>query len=110
MTALGERASGGACDESTSGGQSVGMLFDDINSVFNGAGHLVDINANQLSNADGPDVWYTDAFGRNGQTAPFAGSIRQRLAKLDNEIGVQAGGPVIGDDRNYAGAGVHAPN
>jgi hypothetical protein len=55
-------------------------------------------------------VWYTDAFGRDGQTTPFAGSIRQRLAKLDNAIGVDAGGPAIGDDRNYAGPGVHAPN
>ena len=23
-------------------------------------------NANQLSHRDGPAVWYTDAFGRNG--------------------------------------------
>jgi hypothetical protein len=36
--------------------------------------------------------------------------IRQRLAKMDNEIGVSAGGPVIGGNRNYWGAGVHAPN
>jgi len=50
----------------------------------------VDINSNVLSNGDGPEVWYTDAFGRNGRPA-FPGSIRQRLAKLDNEIGVSAG-------------------
>ena len=48
--------------------------------------------------------------GRNGQTAPFPGSIRQRLSKLDNKTGVDAGGPVIGNSRNYAGAGLHAPN
>jgi len=70
----------------------------------------VDINSNVLSNGDGPEVWYTDAFGRNGRPAPFPGSIRQRLAKLDNEIGVSAGGPVIGANRDYRGAGVHAPN
>jgi hypothetical protein len=110
VTATGARASGAACDQSTSNGQATGRLFDDVSSVFNGAGHFADINANQLNNADGPEVWYTDAFGRNGQTTPFPGSIRQRLAKLDNQIGVQAGGPVIGDDRNYAGPGVHAPN
>jgi hypothetical protein len=35
---------------------------------------------------------------------------RQRLSKMDNKIGVDTGGPVIGGNRNYAGAGVHAPN
>ena len=32
------------------------------------------------------------------------------LAKMDNNVGVDAGGPVIGNNRNYAGPGVHAPN
>ena len=72
--------------------------------------HFVDINANQLANSDGPEVWYTDAFGRNGQTSPFAGWIRQRLSRIDNKVGVDAGEPVIGNSRNYAGAGLHAPN
>jgi hypothetical protein len=110
VTPEGERASGGACDASTSGGQVTGLTFDSVGSAFNGAGHFVDVNANQLSNSGGPEVWYTDAFGRNGQTEPFAGSIRQRLAKMDNNVGVDAGGPVIGNNRNYAGPGVHAPN
>jgi len=74
------------------------------------AGHFVDINANQLSNEDGPEIWYTDAFGRHGKSSSFPGSVRQRLARMDNQIGVDAGGPVIGDNRNYSGAGVHAPN
>jgi hypothetical protein len=60
----------------------------------------VDVNSNVVSNADGPEVWYTDAFGRNGRPEPFAGSIRQRrLSRVDNDIGVSSGGPVIGDDR-----------
>ncbi|MEP6688107.1 MAG: hypothetical protein ABJC36_07135, partial [Gemmatimonadales bacterium] len=106
----GRRASGGACDASTSGGQVTGLTFDSVGSAFNGAGHFVDVNANQLGNENGPEVWYTDAFGRNGQTEPFEGSIRQRLAKMDSNVGVDAGGPVIGNNRNYAGPGVHAPN
>jgi hypothetical protein len=110
VTAAGDQASGGACGESTNDGQVTGVTFDSPSSVFNGAGHFVDINANQLGNSDGPEVWYTDAFGRNGQTSPFPGSIRQRLSKTDNKIGVDAGGPVIGGNRSYAGAGVHAPN
>jgi hypothetical protein len=109
-TAAGNRASGWACDQSTDNGQTAGVTYDNPASVFNGADHFVDINANQLANAGGPEVWYTDAFGRNGQTSPFPGSIRQRLSKMDNKIGVDAGGPVIGNTRDYTGAGVHAPN
>ena len=75
-TAAGNHASGWACDQSTDDGQTAGVTFDNPGSVFNGADHFVDINANQLANADGPEVWYTDAFGRNGQTGPFPGSIR----------------------------------
>ncbi|HWM35563.1 MAG TPA: hypothetical protein VNS49_00395 [Streptomyces sp.] len=110
VTAAAERASGGPCDRSTDEGQTPGVTFDDPRSEFNGADHFVDINANNISNADGPDVWYTDAYGRNGRTEPFAGSIRQRIASVDNNIGVDANGPTIGDDRNYSGAGVRAPN
>jgi hypothetical protein len=110
VTTDGRQVSGGACDASTSNGQVTGLTFDSTGSTFNGAGHFVDVNANQLSNEGGPEVWYTDAFGRNGQTEPFEGSIRQRFARMDSNVGVDAGGPVIGNNRNYAGPGVHAPN
>jgi hypothetical protein len=36
--------------------------------------------------------------------------VRQRIATVDNNIGVDVNGPTIGDDRNYRGAGVRAPN
>ena len=52
------------------------------------ADHFVDINANNISNSDGPEVWYTDAYGQNGRTQPFPGSVRQRIAQVDNNIGV----------------------
>jgi hypothetical protein len=110
VTATGERAAGGPCDESTDDGQTLGVTFDDPRSEFNGAGHFVDINGNHLSNEDGPEVWYTDAYGQNGRTEPFPGSIRQRLAAMDNIVGVDVGGPTIGDDRQYSTAGVRAPN
>jgi hypothetical protein len=110
VTASGERASGGACDRSTDDGQTLGVTFDDPRSEFNGAAHFVDINGNHLANEDGPEIWYTDAYGRNGRTEPFPGSIRQRLASMDNFVGVDAGGPTIGDDRQYSGPGVRAPN
>jgi len=53
VTPEGEQASGGACDASTSGGQVTGLTFNSVGSAFNGAGHFVDVNANQLSNSDG---------------------------------------------------------
>ena len=110
VTGTGERASGGPCDRSTDEGLTTGVTFDDPRSEFNGAGHFVDINANNIANADGPDVWYTDAYGRNGRTEPFPGSIRQRIASVDNDIGVDVNGPTIGQNRNYSGGGVRAPN
>jgi hypothetical protein len=110
VTATGERASGAPCDRSTNEGQTPGVTFDDPRSEFNGADHFVDVNANRISNADGPEVWYTDAYGRNGRTDPFPGSIRQHIAAVDNDIGVEVNGPTIGDSRDYRGGGVRAPN
>jgi hypothetical protein len=110
VTPGGDRASGGPCDRSTNNGQIAGVTYDDPRSEFNGAGHFADINANQIANSDGPRDWYTDAFGKHGQTTPFPGSIHQRIARMDTKVGVAAGGPTIGDDRNYSTSGVRAPN
>ena len=81
------------------------MTFDDPRSAFNGADHFVDINGNEISNEDGPDVWYTDAYGRNGRTEPFAGSVRQRIAAIENFTGVDVGGPTIGGITAWTGSG-----
>jgi hypothetical protein len=89
---------------------SPGVTFHDPRSRFNGAAHFVDINANTISNSGGPEVWYTDAYGRGGRTDPFPGSVRQRISPVDHNIGVDVNGPTIGGDRNYGGAGVRAPN
>jgi hypothetical protein len=110
VTATGERASGGPCSSSTNEGQTPGVTFDDPRSRFNGADHFVDINANNISNSGGPEVWYTDAYGRNGRAAAFPGSVRQQISSVDNNIGIDVNGPTIGGDRNYGGAGVRAPN
>ena len=57
-----------------------------------------------------PEVWYTDAYGRNGRTEAFPNSIRQWIAVGESEAGADDGGPVIGDEREYSGAGTRAPN
>ncbi len=86
------------------------LPYDDPRSPFNGVRRQVDINNNRVKNANGPTVWYTDPFGRNGRTAPFPGSIRQVLAAVNNDYGVGVNGPTVGGNRNYGGLGVRAPN
>jgi hypothetical protein len=71
----------------------------------------VDINSNFVANAGGPEVWYTDPFGKHGRTQPFPGSVRQFIARINNDRGgLELAGPGIGGDRDYKGPRVHAPN
>jgi hypothetical protein len=86
-----------------------GVSWDDPGSPFKGTRRFVDINANNVRNADGPTTWYTDPLGRNGRPFPFPGSIRQWVAARDNGA-LDLHGPVIGRDRDYDALGVHAPN
>jgi hypothetical protein len=108
-TVFGERARGDECDQSTRGGTLLGLTYNDPRSAFNGVLRFMDVNGNRISNEDGPNVWYTDPYGRRGRTTPFPGSIKQWIAKIDNG-GREGQGPVIGRERNYGGTGVHAPN
>lgn len=109
VTPAGEQARGSHCDEATAGGAVTDITWNDPRSPFNGADRDVDINTIRISNADGPKVWYTDPFGANGRTEPFRGSIRQWIARIDND-GVAPHGPRIGRDYGGPGTGVHAPN
>ena len=99
----------GPCGESTGGGHNTQVTWDHPLSRFNGVRRFVDINQNRIRNADGPEVWYTDPFGRTGRAEPFPGSIRQYIARVDNS-GRNGHGPNIGRDREYGGPGVRAPN
>jgi hypothetical protein len=105
----GDQARGGPCAAATQNGTITGIQFDDPRSPFNGVRRVFDINSLDLDNDAGPTVWYTDPFGRNAKTAPFPGSIRQYVAKINN-TGLDLSGPGIGSNRNYGGTGVHAPN
>ena len=69
---------------------------------------LVDINSNQIDNAKGPAVWYTNPFGYEGQTKPFPGSLKQYIAPIAGVLNPD--GPGLGHRRNYGGIGVRAPN
>ncbi len=49
--------------------------------------------------------------GGGAQTQPFPGSIRQFIARKENDRGpLNPSGPAVGAERNYGGPGVHAPN
>ena len=85
------------------------ISWDDPRSPFKGVRRFVDINGNNVRNANGPHVWYTDPLGRHGSPEPFPGSIRQWIAVHDNE-GLDLHGPVIGRNRDYDAPGVRAPN
>lgn len=85
------------------------VSWDDPRSPFKGVRRFVDVNANNVRNADGPEIWYTDPLGRNGRTEPFAGSIRQWVAVHDNS-GLDLHGAVMGRNRDYDAPGVRAPN
>ena len=105
----GRRVRGGPCHDSGVD-ELPGLAFDDPRSPFHGADHFIDVNANVVRNADGPEWWYSDPFGADARTTPFAGSVPQWIARKNNEVGVLEGGPVIGHQREYAGPGTHAPN
>ena len=108
--ANGDTAQGDACDESTAQGTITSLPHDDPRSAFRGAQRFVDINSNRITNEDGPEIWYTDPFGKNARTEPFPGSIRQAIAQVNNDIGVLESGPVLGRNRRYYDGGTHSPN
>ena len=85
------------------------VSWNDARSPFKGVRRFVDVNGNQVANAEGPLIWYTDAMGRNGRTEPFPGAIRQWVARRSNE-GLDLHGPTIGRNRSYDAPGVRAPN
>lgn len=106
----GEQAQGSLCDQSTNNGQITGLTYDDARSRFNGVRRFIDINDNNLDNKDGPQVWYSDPFGRHARKDPFPGSVRQWIATVKNDYGFNVNGPVIGNNRNYGVSSTHAPN
>ena len=109
VTASGARAQGGTCSQATANGTITGITFDDPRSPFNGADRFMDVNANEVTNAAGPKVWFTDPFGLHARPDSFPGAVRQFLARIDNTRGgLGSNGPTL--RRYYGGASVHPPN
>ena len=110
VDANGDRAQGSLCDNATQHGTVLNLTYDDPRSLFNGVRRGVDINCNRIDNADGPDDWYTDPFGKHARTDSFPGSMRQYIAKINNNYGFNVHGPGIGFNRTMGMCRVHAPN
>lgn len=111
VTASGARAQSSTCNQMTANGTITGITFDDPRSPFNGADRSMDVNENQVTNALGPKVWFTNPFGLQARPDSFPGAIRQFIARLDNTRGgLGTSGPTL--HRNYGGAAVsvHPPN
>ena len=106
----GDHAHGGACDASTGNGQSLDVTWDDPRSQLNGLVREVYFNQTAITNSTGPTVWYTDPFGGHASPAPFPGSVKQFVAKIDNTRPFPLESQAFGSARNYGGSGVHAPN
>jgi len=109
VTSSGSRAQSGTCNTMTANGTITGITFDDPRSPFDGADRTIDVNENQITNAAGPRVWFTDPFGLHARTDSFPGAVRQFLARIDNRRGdLGTSGPSL--RRYYGGTSVHPPN
>jgi hypothetical protein len=106
----GDLAAGGACAASTSNGQDLDVTWDDPRSTLNGLTREVYFNQTTVVNPGGPTIWYTDPFGGHASTTPFPGSVRQRIAAVDNRRAFPLESQAFGATRSYGGNGVHAPN
>lgn len=101
-------AGGVACRAATARGTILGITWDDTRSPFNGATRRVAINRLVLPGSASM-VWYTDPFGGNARTTPFAGSVRQVFRGTTSGLVASAyklGRIVI----ELPAQGVHSPN
>lgn len=83
--------------------------YDDPSTPFRGAEREMRFRGATVSNANGPDAWYTDPYGGNASTSPFPGAICQLVSDTDNSD--------LDDlqERTFkssdaSGFGVHPPN
>lgn len=104
-------ASGGASvSPATFSPRSTRAPWDDPRSTLNGLVREVYFNQTTITNAAGPQVWYTDPFGGHASPTAFPGSVRQKLAAIDNTRPWPLESQAFGGTRSYGGNGVHAPN
>jgi len=86
--------------------------YSDPRSPFDGAQREFSIGQTRVANPGGPRYWFTDAYGEQGATAPFAGSVRQYVGPIDNSHRPALERQLFGRGHDHGGygSGVHAPN
>lgn len=104
----GDRARGGYCEQARQAGAP--LPWDSPASGFDGSHREVYLNQTSVTNRDGPKLWWTDPYGANARTAPFAGAICQLVSPTDNSRAFPLESQAFGAGRDYGGRGVHAPN
>lgn len=105
------RTRGGACDWGTNYGKTRNITWNDPRSPFRGVvrGQYV-APPTYINNANGPQYWYTDAFGGNASRTPFPGSIRQLVSPVTARITFSSDPRIIQRNHNDGNGTVHAPN
>lgn len=83
------------------------IAFDSRDSAFTGCQREVVLGSIEVRNPGGPNVWYTDPFGANARTTPFAGSVKQHIG-ASTPVNVTLEPETR--DASACGAGVHVPN
>jgi hypothetical protein len=91
----------------TGAGQRI--AFDDVRSPFNGCSRSGFFGAEVVLNPLGPTTWYTNAFGAQGSTVPFANSVRQFVAAT-NTGSIVLSEDQFGQQSFCQAATVHVPN
>lgn len=84
----------------------------DPRSPFDGAQREFSLGQTQVANQGGPRYWFTDAYGHQGRTTPFPGSVRQHVGSIDNSHRPALERQLFGRGHDHGGygSGVHAPN
>ncbi|WP_422769652.1 cellulose-binding domain-containing protein [Plantactinospora sp. WMMC1484] len=95
-------AGGDYCNQARQAGQNI--PWDDTRSPFKGTLREFRPGTFQVQNS-GPTTVYTDVYGRNVSSTPFAGSIKQYFS--GNQSSTMY---VRGATRDWNATGVHAPN
>ena len=84
------------------------IAWDDPRSPFRGNQRELFINQNVIANADGPQVWYCDPYGRNAQATPFPGSVAQYIASV--QFTIPEPPLIFGTENSHDGPAVRSPN
>ncbi|WP_240644176.1 cellulose-binding domain-containing protein [Antribacter gilvus] len=96
------RIGGGLCQQVRSQGGNI--PWDDPRSPFTGTFREYRVGSLSLTTS-GPTTIYTDAYGRNPSTSPFAGSIKQFFSGSTGSSMY-----IRGASKDWAAQGVHLPN